>query len=115
MDLKSAVEVALEKLEAREPIPRMTHPLSVHWDQPNRREITVDATHAMMSRATLDKLHDYSCSIPSGVYEGKMWKRASEYMRNPPDFEPEFWLLCWYGPSKDPDQCSVNTRRIIIV
>lgn len=107
--MKTAVQVALEKIESREAIPLMTHPLSRHWDQPHRSEIVVDETHALMSQAAFEKLHDYSCSFPSGVYDGKMWKRGSHYVLNPP-----FWWLCWYGPGPTPDQCSIHKRKIIV-
>ena len=111
-ELKTAVEVALEKLEAREPIPQMIHPLSQYWEQPSRREITVDATHALMSRAAFNKLHEYSMSVPTGVYEGKMWKAELFTGRSETELG---WYLRWYGPSPDPDKCACHQRRIIIV
>ncbi len=61
---------------------------------------------AIMDRSTLQRLHDYSASIPTGVYEGKMWRRADG---------PDKWLLCWYGPSEDPDMVSINTRPIRLI
>ncbi len=116
--LKSAVETALEKLEAREPIPLMTHPLSKYWDQPNRREIEIDEIHALMTRNTFNKLHEYSGTIPTGAYEGKMWKRHDglcdrEFMSA--GGKP-VWLLMWYGPyPPDPNEVSINHRIILLV
>lgn len=65
----------------------------------------------MMSQQTLDELADYSCSQPSGVYIGKMWKHRKDYMD-----ERKGWWLCWYGESeKGPKYCQVNVRTVIIL
>ena len=85
-------------------IPEMTHELSSHWKQPSINEIEIDEAYALMNKETLNKLNEYSCSQPSGVYEGKMWKR-----RNKKD-----WFLMWFGESDDPKKCSVNSRQILI-
>lgn len=91
-------------------IPPMTHPLGSAWDQPSRADILVDDTHALMVPGDVEKLSDYSCSIPSGVYEGKMWKRARDRR------EPEGgWFLCWYEPDGDPDMMAIRYRLIIEV
>jgi len=58
-----------------------------------------------MTEFELNALADYSHSMPSGVYEGKMWKR----------FDAGIWLLMWFGNSDIPDNCSVNWREIIVV
>jgi hypothetical protein len=104
----------------REPvtIPPMTDPLGLHWKQPPREEITIDDLHALMSQRAFDRLAEYSTSVPSGVYVGKMWKRHDGA------FDRAFlaqggkptWLLCWYGPSaRGQEFCSVHTREILIV
>lgn len=113
-ELKTHVQIAMEKLESKEPIPLMTHPMSRYWDQPNRNEITIDATHALMSRKTFDLLHEYSRSIPTGAYEGKMWK-AELYKDVGSGIQTLKWFLRWYGfyPA-DPTQVSINQREIII-
>lgn len=98
-------------------IPAMTHPLSRHWDQPPAERVLVDDTHALMSPETFAALAEYSTSMPSGVYEGKMWKRrdgAFEYAQRRRQEPPE-WLLCWYGPGEAPETCSVEWRRILVV
>ena len=82
-------------------IPPMTHELSRHWRQPNRDEILIDDTHAVMSAATWEKLARYDTSTPSGVYEGKMWRRRG--------------MLCWFGFSDVPNSCSNNARVALIV
>lgn len=87
-------------------IPAMTNPLGRHWRQPSRDAIAVDATHAAMSRQSLDQLPEYSRSTPSGVYLGKMWKSITR------DGTP---YLCWYGivVGRD-DLCSNNSRLILL-
>ena len=69
------------------PVPPMTHPLSKHWDQPERKDVHIDETTARMSKATYDALKNYSLSMPSGAYEGKMWKRICV----------DKSYLCWYA------------------
>lgn len=114
--MKTAYEVAVDKMELLEPIPRITDPLGRHWDQPNRSDIILDETHALMSRKTFALLAEYSASNPTGVYEGKMWKRHDGA------FDHRFlarggrpvWLLCWYGRSELPEHVSNNSRIIIL-
>ena len=90
---------------AESTIPAMTHPHGQSWRQPSRQDILVDKTHALMSWADFEKLHDYSTSLPSGVYEGKMWRCEAV----------EGWYLCWYGPSTMRDRWVNNFRKILIV
>jgi hypothetical protein len=82
-------------------IPEITDEMGRFWDQPDRSEIEIDDTHALMARDTFAKLADYRRSNPSGVYEGKMWRRGN--------------FLVWYGPSDLPDMCGVNYRKILVV
>lgn len=82
-------------------IPPMTDRLGRFWEAPDRSEIVIDDTHALMTLETYNKLLNYERSFPSGVYEGKMWRRDD--------------LLVWYGPSPKPDTCSVHQREILIV
>lgn len=88
-------------------IPKMTHPLSSAWRQPSRSDILLDDEFAYMTEKTLNELPTYSCSIPTGVYEGKMWKSGGN--RAP-------WALCWFvTSSKDPNKCSVRFKPVKIV
>lgn len=86
-------------------IPTIVHPLGEYWRQPDSSEITIDDTYALMSEKTFQALAEYSTSVPSGVYEGKMWKKISGALR----------FLMWYGISDKTDCCSINSRKIIIV
>lgn len=90
-------------------IPPITDPLGKYWDQPSAERILLDDTHALMETETFKALAEYSASIPSGVYDGKMWKR-----RNGGGERPE-WLLVWFGPSTKPATCSINSRKILLV
>lgn len=86
-------------------IPPVQHPMGRYWEQPDRRAIALDGTHALMELATFEALADYSGSIPSGVYPGKMWKCEG----------PGCWYLRWFGivPGR-PEVCSNNQREIIL-
>jgi hypothetical protein len=86
-------------------LPQMTHALSRYWDQPPADQLAVYDDIAIMDRSTLSQLSEYSASIPTGAYEGKMWRRAIG----------SDWQLCWYGPSDDPDMVSINSRPIRLI
>ncbi len=87
-------------------LPTMTDPLSRSWDQPAADQMAVYDDIAIMDRSTLVLLPEYSMSIPTGVYDGKMWRCALGH---------DQWLLCWYGPSDDPERCFVNRRPIRLI
>ncbi len=86
-------------------IPMMTDKLGMSWDQPSRNDIAVDDECALMDESAYKALHEYSRSIPTGAYEGKMWKRI----------EAAGPLLMWYGISEKPGMVSISSRPIIIV
>lgn len=72
-----------------------------------------------MTRKTLEQLKDYSHSQPTGVYVGKMWRRAQykevtlrEVARV---VATGNWLLCWYGEHPNPGLCSNNYREILLI
>jgi hypothetical protein len=87
------------------PIPPITHPLGKGWDQPDRHLIEIDETHAMMSWQVRSALLCYDCTLPTGAYEGKMWRRR-ECGRD---------LLCWFSSSDKPEMLSINYREILVV
>ena len=88
-----------------------------HWKQPDRFSIEIDDTHALLTQKQFDDLAEYSATLPTGVYEGKMWKRHDGVYvaRTQAEREACPWLLMWFGPSEHPDKCSINHRRILIV
>lgn len=87
-------------------IPPMTHPDGRYWEQPRLDEIVVDDKTAMMSQDAFDLLMEYSSSMPTGVYEGKMWKRLK--------LNGE-WELVWYGYSKIGFEYVSNNYRGIVI
>lgn len=89
-------------------IPPMAHELGRYWEQPPTDDIQIDDTHALMSQRTFCQLHEYSTSMPSGVYEGKMWRRGEPWNA------PRKWFLGWYGTCDEPNMVSNNWREIII-
>lgn len=96
-------------------IPPITDPMGKYWNQPSRDQIEVDDTHALMSQQTFKQLPEYSTTFPTGVYDGKMWRRhdgVCDPNRDPSNCK---WLLCWYGPSDKPDRCSIEFREVLIV
>lgn len=89
------------------PIPPMTHPLGRHWHQPPRERVEVDGTHALLQQGDFERLPEYSTTLPSGVYPGKMWRRQER---------PGQWWLVWFGiVAGDETRCSINRREILLV
>lgn len=86
-------------------IPPITYPMGKCWEQPHRRYIELDDTHALMSEQTFYELKEYSTTIPTGVYDGKMWKA----------FHKGEWYLRWYAPDVDPEMVRIEKRIILIV
>lgn len=95
-------------MESKLQIPEMVHPLGKAWSQPDRSKIKFSFGVAWVDQKTFDQLAEYSSSLPSGVYEGKMWRR--KYVVN--GFTKN--LLCWYDKSDKPDQCSIKKIDLII-
>ena len=89
-------------------IPEITDPMGRHWKQPSKDEILIDDTHALMPQNVFERLSDYSCTMPSGVYAGKMWRRRHDF------YDPsKGWMLCWFGHDPEPGFCSNNFRDIL--
>lgn len=86
-------------------IPEMTHYLSKAWRQPAVSDIEIDNENALMNEEVFKQLMEYSCSQPSGVYEGKMWKSKFD----------NGWLLCWFGEDGREGYCSNHRRKILLV
>lgn len=95
------------------PVPPITHPMGKHWDQPDPALMQFYADRVVMKEGVFLGLADYSCSIPSGVYDGKMWRRC-QGAHTPLPKEQRRWFLCWFGPSDDPDKCSIHSLPLVI-
>lgn len=96
------------------PIPAMTDPMGQNWSQPNRFDIEVDGTHALMSDAAFRRLPEYSGTIPTGVYPGKMWRRHDGVYDPRCPVEKRRWLLCWYGEDNG-GRCAIEFREVLLV
>lgn len=85
-------------------IPPITHPLGKAWEQPSVESIKFSIGCAWVSKKDFNKLLQYDSSNPSGVYEGKMWKRKQGN---------KFYLM-WYGVSDKPECCCINHIELMI-
>lgn len=101
-------------------IPARPKEYGTAWHQPTRNEMrfhvntqAVDGKPDMvyMSKRSLDDLSEYSRSMPSGVYPGKMWKAKVTRLDGTKE-----WRLCWYGevPGR-PDLCSNHECTIVLL
>ena len=94
-----------------------TEALIEYTKTPARALVEIDATHALMSKATFMMLSDYSASQPSGVYPGKMWRRHNgiyDRVFIASGGKPE-WMLCWYDESeRGPDWCTTKMRKVLL-
>jgi hypothetical protein len=94
-------------------LPALESPYPGAWPQPPLESILIDETHALMSRATFESLAEYSTTMPTGVYPGKLWRRHDgAYDRNCAPAARR-WLLCWYGPVRD-GKCPIEFREVLI-
>lgn len=82
----------------------MTDPLGKHWDQPDREEIAISTYCASMRDATFLNLPEYSASIPTGMYAGKMWRANCG----------DCWELRWYEDNPNPKLITIKSKAIII-
>lgn len=65
-----------------------------------------------MTLREFDDLLEYSCSMPTGVRDGKRWKRREPYMIQNPDFPT--WWMGEYVDRGDPDKVDIIWRQIFI-
>lgn len=87
-------------------IPPITEPLGRYWDQPGAINILLTDVRAVMKKKYFNMLAEYSCSLPSGVYAGKMWKR----------FALGLWYMCWYEDHPTiKSRCLIKEKIIFIV
>ena len=68
------------------PIPVMTNPQGAYWRQPDPSKITFYRDRAYMTQQTFGELLNYSTTVPTGVYPGKMWRTYGR----------RGWQLCWW-------------------
>lgn len=66
----------------------------------------VDDTHAVMERRAFERLMEYSCTLPSGTYLGKRWRKKAG---------ARGWLLGEYVPDTEPGMVGIRWRTILVV
>lgn len=93
------------KMTAEQIIPQITDPRGKSWQQPHRRFIEMDDEVALMSEQTFKALKEYSTSLPSGQYAGKMWKAKVGGK----------WYLRWLSNTDSPAFLNINTREILVL
>ena len=96
-------------------IPKMTNPLGRHWHQPSSNDMLFDEDCVIMSKDEYTQLVNYSATLPSGTYEGKMWKGLQGYRDMFGKIVGTKWFLFWYYDVEDKDQIGIETREILIV
>lgn len=94
-------------------IPRMINPLGRYWDQPSSDDMLFDDKHVIMSTEECSKLLEYSTSIPSGKYAGKMWKSFHRWKQERKMMT--CWCLRWYEDADEPGLLNIMKREILIV
>lgn len=70
-----------------------------------RRYIEIDEEYALMTKQTFEGLREYSVTIPSGEYEGKMWKAN----------RGGIWYLYWYDHDDNPSMIKIERREILLL
>lgn len=77
--------------------------------------LIVDDTHAFCGPADFGNLLDYSCSLPSGTYLGKVWKRSNAFYVGRNHDEPLTWQLAEYVPCDIPGQIGIKWRDLEVM
>lgn len=116
-ELMTSAELVMRRTPSH-PIPPITDPMGQYWEQPNRFDIEIDDTHALMSQATCDALKNYAHSQPTGVYPGKMWKWHCKGGTSWCSCQPgQPACLHWFGPEFEMDgkKYVSNHSRIILI
>lgn len=84
---------------------------------PQRGTCIEDAEIAIMDGTYFDGLAEYSCSMPSGVYIGKRWKRndtAYNHLRGLSP-APSRWVMGEYEKTADPHKAATRWREIVVL
>lgn len=111
------IELACDKPRGRlavHVVPPIPSEWGSSWIQPKLTQILIGDKQAFMSRASFQKLREYSTTTPSGVYPGKMW-RCNLYDDARATWT-DVWQLRWFGVVPgNPKVCSNHTRVIVIL
>lgn len=88
------------------PVPEINHPLGKNWNNPNTdnlkffQTVSGGSMFVNIGEDEMKKMLRYDFSLPSGVYDGKMWLRGE--------------FVAWFSqcPGKE-DSCNINLAKII--
>ena len=87
------------------PIPPITDPLGMHWQQPDTEGMEFTDQLVQMSKEQFKLLKRYDRTLPSSVYEGKMWKCSASLSQD--------YLKWFYPHPTDKGLMSVGTLVIV--
>jgi hypothetical protein len=71
-----------------------------------------------ISRKTFESLPEYSCSLPTGAFVGKVWRRNdTAYHPDPAVRAVPEWLICEYVEKSppDPNRLAIDVRKPLFV
>lgn len=72
----------------------------------------VDDKTAVMTLESFNQLNNYSCSAPSGAFEGKRWRSADRFDRQEPY---DKWWLKEFVATDDPKMLATKIREILLI
>ena len=78
----------------------------------------LDRIPVQLTRRELEKLPEYSCSLPTGTTIGKRWKRnVNPECRGAAGMAIDrgVWWLGEYAPDTDPDRVRIIWRPVILL
>jgi hypothetical protein len=106
-------------MSTMQPVPPMTDPYGEYWSQPDPNTFLFDDTHVLMTRDQLRELPEYTITLPTGTYVGKMWRSYSGRVKHVADarvqIEKDAWMLCWYEDCEDPTRIAIKRRTILLL
>jgi hypothetical protein len=93
---------------------------SYDWTYSTPYAILPPGDRIMIEQQDFDELPEYSCSKPTGVYYGKMWKSDANFNRRRYGLQlfpnSERWTIHQYLPhDTDPHLCKIMEFRPVIV
>lgn len=65
-----------------------------------------------LTQAELDKLSEYSCSLPTGTTIGKRWKKNTNAYRGLPEGTLPAWWIGEYVEDPDPEMIGITWTRV---
>ena len=77
-----------QEMNGEQIIPPITDPLGKHWQQPHRRFIELDNTHALMSEQTFKGLKEYSTFPQHIAFHQTLQEGVSDDARHLPAQAP---------------------------